>query len=98
MQDPNDVEVQFGSNAVFKCKAEGDPIPEIKWMLNSNEISSEVDTRIHISSDGTLQIDRIDERDQGVLMEKSILIYISGFISPTSFDIIAIMYLCHIHT
>lgn len=72
LQDPNDVEVVFGSNAVFRCSADGDPIPDIKWMLNSNEINSENDTRIRISPDGTLQIDKIDERDQGVLMEKSI--------------------------
>lgn len=57
----------FGSNAVFKCKVEGDPIPEIKWMLNSHEIINPVnDQRIRISLDGTLEIDRIDERDQGV--------------------------------
>lgn len=72
LQDPSDVEVVFGSNAVFKCSAVGDPTPDIKWMLNSNEINSKNDTRVRISPDGTLQIDRIDERDQGVLMEKSI--------------------------
>ncbi|CAG9800209.1 unnamed protein product [Chironomus riparius] len=66
LQDPNDVEVVFGSNAVFKCSADGDPLPDIKWMLNSNEINSENDTRVRISPDGTLQIDRIDERDQGI--------------------------------
>ncbi|KAG5677507.1 hypothetical protein PVAND_007263 [Polypedilum vanderplanki] len=67
LQDPNDVEVVFGANAVFKCSAEGDPIPEIKWMLNSNEINANNDARIHISTDGeTLEIDRIDMKDQGV--------------------------------
>ena len=55
----------FGSSAVFKCKAQGDPLPEIKWMLNSNEIDSS-DSRLRVSTDGTLQIDRIDTRDQGV--------------------------------
>lgn len=59
--------MKFGSNAIFKCRAEGDPIPEIKWMLNSHEIISPAnDARIRISPDGTLEIDRIDERDQGV--------------------------------
>jgi hypothetical protein len=66
LQDPSDVEVVFGENAIFKCVAQGEPLPEIKWMLNSNEIISNNDARIHISSDGTLEIDRIDERDQGV--------------------------------
>lgn len=84
MQDPKDVEVIFGSMAAFKCMVEGDPMPEIKWMLNSNEINSENDTRIRITPDGTtLEIDRIDERDQGVLMEKSIWLYISSYIMCT---------------
>lgn len=65
LQDPNDLEVVFGSSAVFKCSADGDPAPEIKWMLNSNEIDSS-DSRVRVSVDGTLQIDRIDTRDQGV--------------------------------
>lgn len=66
LQDPNDLDVVFGSSAVFKCRAQGDPTPEIKWMLNSNEIDSTTDSRVAISPDGTLQIDGIDARDQGV--------------------------------
>lgn len=65
MQDPNDLEVVFGTTAVFKCKAEGDPEPNIKWMLNANEIDAS-DSRVRVSADGTLEIDRIDTRDQGV--------------------------------
>ena len=64
MQEPNDLEVVFGETAVFKCKAQGDPIPEIKWMLNFTEIGSS-DSRVRVS-DGTLEINRIDARDQGV--------------------------------
>lgn len=69
LQDPNDLEVVFGTSAIFKCKAEGDPVPDIKWMRNSNEIDSS-DSRIRVQVDGTLQIDRIDERDQGVYVSK----------------------------
>lgn len=65
LQDPNDLDVVFGSSAVFKCTADGDPTPEIKWMLNSNDIDSS-DSRFRVSVDGTLQIDKIDTRDQGV--------------------------------
>lgn len=65
MQDPNDLEVVFGTTAVFKCKAEGDPAPNFKWMLNTNEIDVS-DSRIRVEADGTLAIDRIDTRDQGV--------------------------------
>lgn len=67
MQDPNDLDVVFGSSAVFKCKAQGDPLPEIVWMLNSNEIEPS-DPRVRVSVDGTLQIDRIAARDQGMCM------------------------------
>lgn len=65
MQDPNDLDVVFGSSAVFKCKADGDPTPQIKWMLNANEIDTS-DSRVRMGDDGTLQIDRINARDQGV--------------------------------
>lgn len=34
-------------------------------MLNSNEIDSLNDARIHVLADGTLQIDRTEMRDQG---------------------------------
>lgn len=111
LQDPYDVDVSFGSNALFKCSVEGDPIPEIKWMLNSNEINFIDDTRIHISPDGeTLEIDRIDERDQGVLMKKSIKIYIAYglwfsimhkmkrkkmFFSLTIHDVVVVVHIQH---
>jgi Immunoglobulin I-set domain len=68
LQDPNDLEVVFGETAVFKCKAGGDPIPEIKWMLNSKEVTN--DSRVRVGLDGTLEIDRIDTRDQGVYKVK----------------------------
>jgi hypothetical protein len=54
----------FGETAVFKCKADGDPSPEIKWMLNSRELDME-DSRVRVAADGTLEIDRIDTQDQG---------------------------------
>jgi peroxidase len=70
LQDPNDLEVVFGTSAVFRCSAEGDPTPEIKWMRDSNEIDSS-DSRFRVSSDGTLQIERIDARDQGRFVKEN---------------------------
>lgn len=65
LQDPNDLNVVFGEKVEFKCKADGDPTPEIKWMLNSKYIDMD-DSRVRVGLDGTLEIDRIDARDQGV--------------------------------
>jgi peroxidase len=65
LQDPNDLEIVFGETAVFKCRVEGDPTPVLSWMLNSKEIDAS-DSRIRVALDGTLEIDRIDARDQGV--------------------------------
>lgn len=56
--------VVFGEKAEFKCIADGDPTPEIKWMLNSKYIDMD-DSRVRVALDGTLEIDRIDARDQG---------------------------------
>lgn len=64
LQNPNDLEVVFGATAVFKCAAQGDPEPQIKWMINSNEIDSS-DARFNVLPDGTLQIDKTDMNDQG---------------------------------
>ena len=54
----------FGSTAIFKCKAEGNPEPEIIWMLNANEIN-QTDSRFIILPDGSLRIDKAIVGDQG---------------------------------
>jgi len=33
-EEPEDVEVSFGSTVYFTCRATGDPAPEIAWMYN----------------------------------------------------------------
>jgi peroxidase len=65
LQDPNDLEVVTGATAMFKCAAQGDPEPEIKWMINSNEIDSN-DSRFNVLPDGTLKIDKTDMNHQGL--------------------------------
>jgi peroxidase len=64
IDEPKDVEISFGGTAVFVCRAQGDPQPEIKWMLNSNEIPM-TDDRFTILPDGSLRIDRTTANDIG---------------------------------
>lgn len=33
-EEPEDVDVSFGSTVYFTCRATGDPAPEIAWMYN----------------------------------------------------------------
>lgn len=34
VEEPRDVEVNFGGTASFHCKVDGDPKPEIIWLRN----------------------------------------------------------------
>lgn len=54
----------FGSTATFTCKADGNPEPEIIWMLNSNEINQK-DSRFISLTDGSLTIQKTIDGDQG---------------------------------
>ncbi|XP_066592704.1 peroxidasin isoform X2 [Prorops nasuta] len=64
MEEPEDVEVGIGSTVNFTCKVMGDPIPEIKWMKNSSEVSIDGD-RMFVREDGTLVIADVREQDTG---------------------------------
>ncbi|XP_021933009.1 peroxidasin isoform X5 [Zootermopsis nevadensis] len=64
-EDPHDVEVTFGGTVFFTCKAEGDPVPDIVWMRDSNEINMG-DPRYSKLADGTLMIENTLDSDMGV--------------------------------
>lgn len=65
VESPHDLAIDSGKVAVLKCRVDGSPKPNVKWMLNSNEIDANIDTRIRVEADGTLQIDRTETKDQG---------------------------------
>lgn len=65
IEDPHDVEVDFGSSAIFTCKVDGDPQPDITWMLNSNEIDSS-NPKYTVQDDGTLVVSSTSEADLGI--------------------------------
>ncbi|XP_068980259.1 peroxidasin isoform X1 [Bombus flavifrons] len=64
MNGPQDVEVRLGGTISFTCEVIGDPIPEIKWMRDSNEVSAD-GNRYVIEDDGTLIISDVTEQDTG---------------------------------
>ena len=64
MNGPQDVEVRLGGTISFTCEVIGDPIPEIKWMRDSNEVSAD-GNRYVIEDDGTLVISDVTEQDTG---------------------------------
>lgn len=64
MEGPEDVEVQLGETAVFRCRVAGDPQPNVKWMRDSNEVSDD-DERYFIEEDGSLVISDVSESDAG---------------------------------
>lgn len=65
LEGPHDVEVSFGGSAVFTCRVDGDPQPEVTWMLNSNEIDTS-NPKYSIKEDGTLIVSSMTDSDMGV--------------------------------
>lgn len=55
IEEPDSVTVNIGETASIKCRASGDPIPDIVWMQNSIEIPVN-NPRYHLLEDGTLKI------------------------------------------
>ncbi|XP_056613346.1 immunoglobulin superfamily member 10 [Triplophysa dalaica] len=59
---------QMGRTAVLNCSADGQPMPEITWMLpNKTRLGEERDngSRYHLSKDGTLVIHHSRREDAG---------------------------------
>ncbi|XP_063837290.1 peroxidasin [Ostrinia nubilalis] len=63
--DPEDVIVDFGDNAVFKCVASGDPTPVIVWFRDSVALPVNA-PRYELMDNGTLKVHGIDEKDVGI--------------------------------
>ena len=64
MEGPEDIEVRLGDTLRFACHAIGDPRPEIKWMLDSNEVHADGVRRV-MHDNGTLVIRAVTEEDVG---------------------------------
>lgn len=64
MEGPEDVEVKIGGTVIFTCRVSGSPKPEVKWMLNSDEVDMDGERHVMLE-DGTLVISEITENDVG---------------------------------
>ncbi|EFA01243.1 peroxidasin isoform X1 [Tribolium castaneum] len=64
MEGPQDVEISWGSTAVFTCRVTGDPKPSIYWMRDDKEIEMNND-KYDIMDNGSLVIKHTDESDSG---------------------------------
>lgn len=59
-----DVEVQKGASAIISCTVRGNPIPQITWRKDGQNVLS--DQRFRILKNGSLYISRVTESDQGL--------------------------------
>lgn len=64
MEGPEDTKVRLGDSVRLTCHAVGDPKPQIKWMLDSNEVNAD-GVRRTIVENGTLVISEVTEQDAG---------------------------------
>ncbi|ODM97862.1 Peroxidasin [Orchesella cincta] len=60
-EEPRDIEVNFGNTVYFRCRAEGEPDPNIIWLRNSTEVQP----RYSVLRDGTLMIANTQDEDVG---------------------------------
>ncbi|KAL5018087.1 hypothetical protein ScPMuIL_003809 [Solemya velum] len=56
----------FGQSINIPCQVIGSPPPSIHWFFNAIEIDEQTNSRISISSDGTLTISSLDLADGGI--------------------------------
>lgn len=71
----SDILVSEGENVTFEGNVVGEPVPEIRWLLNNQPISGTDHVKItHDTSDGTirLEIGSVRPEDKGVYTVKAV--------------------------
>lgn len=63
--DPEDVVVNFGDDAMFRCVSKGEPTPEIVWYRDSAVLPID-NSRYEVMENGTLMVHNADQNDIGV--------------------------------
>ncbi|XP_076450567.1 uncharacterized protein LOC143286732 isoform X2 [Babylonia areolata] len=65
-KEPRDMTVQEGNTATLVCKPpEGKPMPWVYWVFEQQRLDPRSDSRYKVEEDGSLMIQRVEERDQG---------------------------------
>ncbi|RZB39798.1 peroxidasin [Asbolus verrucosus] len=63
-EGPQDIEISWGSTAVFSCKVSGDPKPAVSWMRNDEELEIN-NSKYKIMENGSLVIKNTEDSDSG---------------------------------
>ncbi|XP_065362237.1 peroxidasin [Calliphora vicina] len=66
VEAPHDMHLTTGETVELPCRMVGDPEPEIIWMQNTNEVSTDYSPKMQILSSGTLKINAVDSNDIGI--------------------------------
>lgn len=68
-----DVLVSEGERVILECSVIGEPVPEIRWLLNNQEIHASDHVQLSHNPDGTvkLEIDKVTPDDKGVYTVKA---------------------------
>lgn len=68
-----DVLVSEGDRVILECCVTGEPIPEIRWLLNNHDIRASDHVLVSHSSDGVvkLEIEKVTPDDKGVYTVKA---------------------------
>lgn len=64
LQEPHDITVYNGQKAYFACHVQASPPPKIKWLKDERPLQMD-DLRMTILPSGALEIDEVQESDQG---------------------------------
>ncbi|XP_030372346.1 peroxidasin, partial [Scaptodrosophila lebanonensis] len=63
---PHDIEASIGDDVALLCQVDGEPKPELTWMQNTNQITSEYAPHMQILASGTLRINGVASNDIGI--------------------------------
>lgn len=63
---PHDMHLTTGESVELPCRMVGDPQPEIIWMQNTNEISTDYAPKMQVLPTGSLKINAVDSNDIGI--------------------------------
>ena len=64
VEEPHDIMAYRGQKAYFACRVQASPLPKIRWLKDERPLQLD-ELRMTILPSGALEIDEINESDQG---------------------------------